>query len=151
MLTLFNSLQLYGLVDFVGGHQRVNGDIAASHIFFRNSRCINERPVCDPILAAYDQLGQVWQAGVMDAGFAKLRTLSATYKLPGGWARRVGASNGTFTLSGHNVARLWTAENEKFGHEVTDPEIRQSDALNAYNQESWPQFTSVIASLRFSF
>lgn len=151
MLTLFNSLRLYGLVDFVGGHHRVNGDLAASHIFFRNSRCINERPVCDPVLAGYDELAQIWQTGTMDAGFAKLRTLSASYILPASLARWVGASNGTFTLTGHNIARLWTAENDSFGHEVTDPEIRQSDALNAYNQESWPQFTSVIASFRFSF
>ena len=150
-VTLFRSLQLYGLIDFVGGHQRVNGDIAAGHIFFRNTRCINERPICDPVLAGYDALSQVWQAGVMDAGYAKLRTLSASYTLPVEWVQRVGASTGTFTLAGNNLARLWTAENEKFGHEVTDPEIRQSDVLNAYNQESWPQFTSVVASVRFSF
>ena len=151
-VTLFQSLQLYGLVDFVGGHQRVNGDIAASHLFFRNSRCINERPVCDPVLAGYDALSQVWQTGVMDAGFAKLRTLSASYTLPVEWVRRVGAATGSFTLAGHNLARLWTAENEKFGHEITDPEIRsQETVLDAYNQERWPQFTSVVASLRFSF
>jgi TonB-linked SusC/RagA family outer membrane protein len=151
-LTLFEVLRLYALADFQGGHWRNNGDVAASHIFFANSRCINERPICDPELAAYASLGEVWQAGTMKAGFAKLRTLSASYTLPGSLVGRIGASRGTITLAGQNLMRLWTAEDEMFGHRVTDPEIgKEGTALDTYNQESWPQFTTITTSIRLSF
>ena len=151
-VTLFGDLRLYALADYQGGHWRTNGDVAASHLFFANSRCINERPICDPELAAYASQGQVWQTGTMKAGFAKLRTLSATYTLPSSIVGRVGASRGTFTLAGHNLARLWTAEDSKYGHRITDPEIgKEGTALDTYNQELWPQFTTITTSLRLSF
>jgi TonB-linked SusC/RagA family outer membrane protein len=151
-LTLFEVLRLYALADFQGGHWRTNGDVAASHLFFANSRCINERPICDPELAAYASLGEVWQTGTMKAGFAKLRTLSASYTLPGSLVGRIGASRGTITLAGQNLMRLWTAEDEKFGHRITDPEIgKEGTAIDSFNQESWPQFTTITTSIRLSF
>lgn len=151
-VTLFGSLRLYALADFQGGNWRVNGDVGASHIFFANSRCVNERPICDPELAAYASLGEVWPTGTMKAGFAKLRTLSASYSLPSMIVGRVGASRGTLTLAAHNPFRLWTAENEKYGHEITDPEIgRENSATDNYNQELWPQFTTITTSIRLSF
>ncbi|MGH7506049.1 MAG: TonB-dependent receptor domain-containing protein, partial [Longimicrobiales bacterium] len=151
-LTLFGDLRLYALADYQGGHWRTNGDIAASHAFFTNSRCINERPICDPELAAYVGMGEVWQTGTMKAGFAKLRTLSASYALPSSLVGWIGASRGTITIAGHNLARLWTAENEKYGHEVTDPEIgKENTALDTYNQESWPQFRTITTGIRLSF
>lgn len=151
-LTLFGELRLYALADFQGGHWRVNGDVAASHLFFANSRCMNVQPICDPELAAYASLGQVWQTGTMRAGFAKMRVLSATYSLPSSILGRFGGSDGTFTLSAHNPFRIWTQEKEKYGHEITDPEIgKESTAVDVYNQELWPQLTTITASIRLSF
>jgi hypothetical protein len=151
-LTLFRDLRLYALADFQGGHWRTNGDVAGSHLFFANSRCMNERPICDPELAAYASLGEVWQTGTMKAGFGKLRTLSASYTLPGSFAARIGASRATITLAGQNVMRLWTARDEMYGHRVTDPEIgKEGTALDSFNQESWPQFTTITTSIRLSF
>ncbi|MBA2671568.1 MAG: TonB-dependent receptor [Gemmatimonadetes bacterium] len=149
-LTLFRNFTLHALVDFVGGFQRVNGDLAASHIFFRNSRTINEGS--DPILAAYDRRNQIWQTGIHDGGFAKLRNVSGTYTLPSTWAQRLGASRGSVTLSADNLRTLWIAEDNTFGHRITDPEIRSNnDGLNAFNQEKWPQFTRVLATFRLSY
>jgi TonB-dependent SusC/RagA subfamily outer membrane receptor len=151
-LTVFRDLRIYALGDFQGGHWRTNGDVAASHLFFANSRCINERPICDPELAAYASLGEVWQTGTMEAGFAKLRTLSASYSLPSWLVGRMGASGGTITLAGQNLMRLWTAKDEMYGHRITDPEIgKEGTALDSYNQESWPQFTTITTSIRLSF
>lgn len=151
-LTLWQNVRVYALVDFQGGHHRVNGDVAGSHLFFANSRCINERPICDPILAAYASLGEVWQTGTMEAGFAKLRNLSVTYTLPGSIVSRIGASRGTITVAGRNLARIWTAEEAAFGHPITDPEIgKESSAVDSYNQELWPQFRTITTSIRLSF
>jgi TonB-linked SusC/RagA family outer membrane protein len=151
-LTLFGDLRLYALIDYKGGNYRTNGDVGASHVFFTNSRCINERPICDPILAAYAGMGQFLPVGTMKAGFAKLRTLAASYELPQALAGRLGASRATLTLAGENLLRLWTAETEKYGHGITDPEIgKQGTALDTYEQEAWPQFTTITTSLRISF
>jgi len=151
-VTLFNDLRIYALADFQGGNWRINGDVGASHVFFANSRCINERPICDPELAAYAGLGQYQPAGTMKAGFAKFRTLSASYDLPRPWVQRIGSSRATLTLAAQNLFRIWTEEDEKYGHKITDPEIgKQSTALDTYHQEAWPQFTTITTSLRISF
>lgn len=151
-LTLFGNFRLYALADFQGGHTRVNGDVAGSHVFFGNTLCMNQQPICDPELAAYASMGQVWQTGTMDAGFAKLRTLSASYTLPSELLSWAGASRGTLTFTAQNPLRLWTAENEKYGHEITDPEIgREGSPTDGYHQESWPQLTTLTTSIRLSF
>jgi hypothetical protein len=55
-------------------------------------------------------------------------------------------------LAVQNPFRLWTEQNEKYGHEITDPEIgRESSATDVYNQELWPQFTTITTSIRLSF
>ena len=87
----------------------------------------------------------------MDAGWAKLRTVSATYDFPSSLASRVGADRASVTVAGRNLATLWVAEQEKFGHRLPDPETSEAQPLNAYIQESWPHLTSVEAVLRLSF
>jgi TonB-linked SusC/RagA family outer membrane protein len=151
-LTLWGNVRLYALADFRGGHTYVNGDVAASHVFFTNSRCINERPICDPELAAYASMGQWMQTGTMDNGFAKLRTVSASYTLPSSMTSRFGASRATLTLAAQNLFRLWTASEGKYGHKVIDPEVgKHTTVLDTYNQEGWPHFRTITTSLRISF
>jgi hypothetical protein len=151
-LTLFGNLRLYALATFEGGHWRTNGDIGGSHLFFGNSRCMSERPICDPELAAYATIGQWLSVGTMKAGFSKLRTLSASYELPASLIQKIGGSRATLTVAGQNLFRLWTAEDSRYGHKITDPEIgKQSTAVDTYHQEAWPQFTTITTSLRISF
>jgi hypothetical protein len=154
-LTLFRNLQLYGLVDYLGGRTLISGDIAAVHRFFLNSRAILERT--DPILLGYEALGGegLWQPGTIDGGFAKLRTISASYTFPERWARRVGASRLSLTLSAQNVATLWVGQRESFGHRQMDPEVQwffgATEDQGAYNQEGWPQMRRFLASLRVTY
>ncbi len=151
-LTLWRRFNLYAMGDFTGGNMIVKGDVAASHIFFRNSKCINEHPICSPILAAYDAMGEWLGVGTMKAGFSKLRDVSLSYTLPRSAVSRVGASAGSITFSGKNLATLWIAQNGTYGLHVVDPEIRkQSSLLDAYVQEQWPQFTTWTMSVRLSF
>src|SRR5690606_42128711 len=56
---------------------------------------------------------------VQDAGFARLREISASYTLPDSWARRAGASRATLTITGRNL------------HTWTDYEDRKSTRLNS--------------------
>ena len=84
-LTLWRNLQLFALVDFLGGNKILSGDIRASLMSFRNQRSILEAK--DPILLAYDILDTRRQPGIVKGGFAKLRQVSATYTFPQSWLR----------------------------------------------------------------
>lgn len=155
-LTLRGNLQLYGLVDYVGGYTLISGDIAAVHRFFLNSREMLERD--DPILLGYEALGGegLWQTGIINGGFAKLRTLSASYNLPRALVAKLRASGVAVTVSAENLATLWVAQREVFGHRQMDPEVRQqiggtTEGLSAYNQEGWPQLRRFFATLRITF
>ncbi len=155
-LTLFRNLQLYALVDWIGGLTMISGDIAAAHRFFLNTRAILERK--DPILLGYEALGGsgLWQTGIIDADFAKLRTVSATYTLPRPWAERIGASRISVTTSMDNVATLWVAQESVFGHRQMDPERANqvggaTPGMNAYNQEGWPMLRRFLTTLRITF
>jgi TonB-dependent SusC/RagA subfamily outer membrane receptor len=154
-ITLFDDLQLYALGEWESGHTRISGDVSAAHLFFRNSRCIHTD--CDPFLAAAEQLvgrgqGSLFTlAGLMDGGWAKLRTLSATYDLPASLTRSFGASRASVTLAARNLITLWVAQDEKFGHELPDPETSQAQPLSAFIQEAWPHFTTVEAAVRVTF
>ena len=94
-LTLFRNLQLYTQVDYVGGHTLLSGDIRASLMSFRNQIAILEAN--DPILMAYDILDIRRQPGTIDAGFAKLRDVSATYTVPAPLTERFGLSRASLT------------------------------------------------------
>ncbi len=154
-LTLFGKLQLYGLVDYVGGHKLISGDIAAVHRFFLNSREILERD--DPILLGYEAIGDVWQTGIIDASFAKFRTLSVNYTLPRSWAAKIRAAGVSVTAAFENVATLWVGQRESFGARQMDPEVRWSanfgttQGLSAYNQEGWPQLKKFAAIVRVTY
>ena len=154
-LTLFKNLQIYGLADYVGGMTKVFGDPAASHFFFLNSRAILERT--DAVLLGYEALGDLWQPGIWNAGFAKLRTLSATYHLPRDWAQRIGATRMSFNMAMENVGVLWQAQRtDPFGQGISEVERNQgtggaTEGLNAYQQEGWPQNKRFIATLRVTF
>jgi TonB-linked SusC/RagA family outer membrane protein len=150
-VTLFQNLQLFGQVDFVGGHTILSGDVRAAHMSFRNSRAIQERT--DPILLAYDILDTRRQPGIMKGGFAKLRDLSLTYNIPRRLTQRFGANRASFTVSARNFWTIWVAQKADFGHELIDPEIRNNDLTGqtAYNQEGWPQSRRLLATLRVTF
>jgi TonB-linked SusC/RagA family outer membrane protein len=152
-LTLFGNLQLFGLVDFLGGNTILSGDIRASLMSFRNQRAILE--ATDPILLAYDILDTRRQPGIVKGGFAKLREISATYHLPDWWLRGRGVSRASVTLSAHNLWTIWVQQRSDFGVRLTDPEIRNNAGTGAdpggllgYNQEGWPQLRRVLLTMR---
>jgi len=162
-LTINNSytrnsdLTFYALVDWVAGNTMVSGDIAAQHRFFLNSRAMHERT--DEVLLGYESLGGggLWQPGIIDAGFGKLRTLAVSYKLPNSLIDRVpGISGANLNFSMNNVATLWVDQEGGFGAKQMDPEVSNqlggaTEGLNAYNQEGWGQLRTMLFTLRLSF
>ena len=147
-------LRLLGLIDYVGGHHAIVGDVGAQHTFFRNSRASVSG---DPIVEAYrlDPNGP-GATGLFDAGFARLRTVSASYDLPKTLTNWLGASRGSVTLSAENMAFLWRAQKTSFGAEWIDPELlpNRSTDVNGnfgYTQESWPQLARIRTTFRFTF
>lgn len=146
-----------GVAEFQGGHWVSDGNVGGSHVFFNNSKAAVEQT--DPVLVAYQAIGAFGQLGMMKSGFGKLRNLSLTYEVPGTWAGLLGASRGSVTLTGANLATLWRAQDRVFGALGQDPEVRinspsfvnDPNLTNGFTQESWPQFRRFLATVRLSF
>jgi len=157
-LALGDNLQLFAQVDYQGGHTMINGTAAGAHLFFRVTRAIHERD--DPILLGYESLGPqgLNQAGLIDASFAKLRRVSATWTTPDRVASRIGAEQFTLTLAAHNLWTIWQATEDVFGYPIRDPEQRNTAArntdpggLHAYVQDGWPPIKRLMLTARVIF
>ncbi len=100
---------------------------------------------------------------VYQAGFLRLRELSASYTLPDALARRLRARRGLISFGMRNVAMLWTAEHgwstprsglirePLAGMEVWDPEVRSTGQLATEYQTVLPPTASATMTLRLSF
>ena len=158
--TIYKRLRVLALVDYSGGHTADVGDVGFGHIFFLNSQAILTGS--DQILSGYYGLsrqgygGAGDAAGLFNAGYARLRTVSVSYEFPNKVASLFGASRGLFTVSGENLAFVWRAQKEAFGVKWIDPEIRPNFAgdvtgSNGYVQESFAQAARVRFALRLTF
>jgi hypothetical protein len=159
-VTLFNRLRLYARVDGNGGHKQVNTEIRATHnqstseaVLLRNN----------PVLSA-TRVFENDKTGLHEAGFLRLREISATYDLPERFAARVGARRSTISLGMRNVAMLWTAQHgwdtPRDGHIVEplagmivwDPEVRGTGTSTGFSYQTvMPPTASATLTLRLSF
>lgn len=147
--------RVLALVDYVGGHHAVVGDVGAQHTFFRNSRTsiAGDNPVVQGYRGDPNGPGAT---GLMDASFARLRTVSLTYDLPNGISKALSATRGSITLAGENLMFLWRAQKDSYGQDWIDPELLPNRATDVtgnfgYTQESWPQLTRIRTTVRFTF
>jgi TonB-linked SusC/RagA family outer membrane protein len=150
-VTLFGKLRLMALVDFQGGMMYENGDIQAAHQNFLTTRQANAE-VKDPIFAAYQTVVPRAPLGLYDAGFAKLRELSASYTLPDRLAGRIGGSKASITAAWRNVATVWRAQSSIYGTHIPDSEMHNpGSALTARYQTLIPPSSQVVLSARVAF
>jgi len=147
--------RLLAVVDYLGGLHAVVGDVGAQHTFFRNSRTsiAGDNPIVQGVRNDPNGAGS---AGLMDAGFARLRTVSLTYDLTNRLAQMVNASRGSITVGAENLAFLWRAQPDSYGAPWIDPELlpnRSTDATGTYTytQESWPQLARFRTTVRFTY
>jgi len=159
-LTLWRTLRLEALIDATGGHKHLDSTAPAAHTSYCTTRACRYQD--DPIFQAYRAIGRN-PLGMYDAGFAKLREVSATYTLPGSWVGRFGASRGSLTLAGRNMMTLWTAQEgwdtPRSGlihiplgdGKVWDPEVRGTGARANSYQTTMPPLATGVLTLRLSF
>jgi len=153
----WRSLRLAAVVEFQGGHWVADGNVGGSHVFFNNSKASVEGT--NPILVAYQSMGDFGGTSIMKAGFGKIRNVSLTYTLPNQLAHSMRASGASVTLTGANLATIWRAQDSIFGAKAQDPEVRfnnpnayvDPNLTNGYTQESWPQYTRFLATIRMTF
>jgi TonB-linked SusC/RagA family outer membrane protein len=149
-INIMQRLRLTALVDFQGGMTYVDGEIQAGHQNFQNTAASN--PVIDPIYAAYQTVVPRTPLGLFDAGFAKLRELSASYNLPERFASRFGANNASLTGAWRNVAFLWRAQEEIYGTKLFDSEMRTPGTeLLARYQTMIPPASQIVVTARLGF
>jgi TonB-linked SusC/RagA family outer membrane protein len=149
--TLFGKLRLSALVDFQGGFMLEDGEIQAGHQNFLNTAQANAT-VKDPIFAAYQTVVPRAPLGLFDAGFAKLRELSATYTLPDRLAARIGSSSASLTGAWRNVALLWQAQDNIYGAKLFDSEIHNPGSeLTARYQTVIPPSSQIVFTMRLTF
>jgi TonB-linked SusC/RagA family outer membrane protein len=159
-VTLFQRLRLYGRVEGNGGHKQVNTEIRATHnqstseaVLLRNN----------PILQA-TRILENDRTGVYEAGFLRLREVSATYDLPDDAARRVlRARRASISAGMRNVAMLWTAQHgwdtprsgmvrEPIANMITwDPEVRAVGQTQVGFQTVMPPTASATFTVRLTY
>ena len=124
-VTLWRRVRVSGLLDGRFGNKLLN-DTEEFRCEFLICQAIN-----DPKASLADQARAVavittpaTEAGfVEDGGFVKLREISVTFMAPDKWARGIGASTLTFTVSGRNLA-TWT------NYRGIDPELNEAGQNN---------------------
>lgn len=149
-VTLWRNLRLAALIDFQGGMTYEDGEIQAGHQNFQNTAAAARRD--DPIFAAYQSVVPRAPLGFFDAGFAKLRELSASYTIPPSVVRHVGLSNASVTGAWRNVGFVWQAQKTVWGGKLFDSEMRTpgSELVSRY-QTMIPPASQVVFTLRTTF
>ena len=128
-----------------------DGEIQAGHQNFLNTAQANA-VVKDPIFAAYQTVVPRAPLGLFNAGFAKLRELSATYSLPDRVAARLGSTNASLTGAWRNVAFLWREQTDIYGAKLFDSEMHNPGSeLVARYQTMIPPASQVVLTARVAF
>jgi TonB-linked SusC/RagA family outer membrane protein len=157
-VTVLDRLRLYARVDGNGGHIQSDTEVRALHNQGSTLGVINK----DPLLTVYRAI-EADAPGTYQAGFLRLREVSATYTVPPSLFRRFGASSASISVAGRNLSMLWTAQDgwktsrdgmihiDIADQHVWDPEIRAVGDLSNGFQTIMPPTASFTTSLRLTF
>jgi TonB-linked SusC/RagA family outer membrane protein len=158
-VTIQQNLRLFARVDGNGGDWQSDTEIRAIHNLGESKASIL---LNDPILNEYRAI-DADAGGTFNAGFLRLRELSASYTLPTRFATRFGFRSSAVSVAMRNISMLWTAANgwntardgEVYvpiaGMHAWDPEIRAAGQLSQGYQTIMPPTASFVATLRLSF
>jgi TonB-linked SusC/RagA family outer membrane protein len=158
-VTLWDNLRLYARVDGNGGNWQSDTEIRALHNQGSTKAVVEQN---DPFLQTYRQI-EADAPSTYQAGFLKLRELSASYTLKSSLTQKFGASGGSVTLAGRNLSMLWTAEQgwntsrdgeiyvDVANQHVWDPEIRALGSLANGYQTIMPPTASFVATFRLTY
>ncbi len=149
-VVLLDRLTLHAVLGFAGGHQQFNSSeeflcgLLGGGPWGGTCPALFERgPDGEPAdaarIKARASLDGAFGPWIEDAGFARLRTVSARLELPEGWVARIGAVRGSVTVAGENLA-LFTR------YSGLDPEVNASGARHDLRLE----FFTLPPARRFS-
>jgi hypothetical protein len=158
-VTLWDNLRLYARVDGNGGNWQSDTEIRALHNQNSTQAVLLQN---DPFLQTYRQI-EADAPSTYQAGFLRLRELSASYTVKPSLAQRLGASAGSVTVAARNVSMLWTAQQgwntsrdgevyvDVAHQHVWDPEIRALGSLSNGYQTIMPPTASFVATFRLTY
>jgi len=158
-VTLWDNLRLYARVDGNGGHYQSDTEIRALHNQGSTKAVIEQN---DPFLQVYRQI-DTDAASTYQAGFLRLRELSAAYTFKPQLVQRFGASGGSVTVAARNLSMLWTAQQgwntsrdgeiyvDVANQHVWDPETRAVGSLSNGFQTIMPPTASFVVSFRLAY
>jgi hypothetical protein len=153
-------VRLFASIDGSGGNTQLDSSDPANHTTYCSSRACRVQD--DPILMAYRAIGRN-PTGMYNAGFLKLREVSATYTLPRVWAAHFGARAGSVSFAARNMMTLWTGQmgwNTPRGGNVIvplgngrvwDAETRGTGDLATGYQTVMPPLASAVMTVRMNF
>ena len=143
-------LRLNALVDFKSGHHKF--DFNTFGRCTNNARCRENYFPTEfdaPRIASISTSGSLVDFAIVDASFAKLRELSATYTLPARWASTLRASSASLSLAGREL-HTWTR------YEGLDPEATYLGGTRGGNYGNWeqgllPQLARVVVAVNLGY
>lgn len=111
-VTAFSNFRINAFFDWRGGYKKLDGNYRTRcGAFVLCKELFYPREENDLVKLAAVQAGTAYSFHLLDdAGFTRLRELSATYTLPTRWANAFRATRASVTLAGRNLA-LWTKFN----------------------------------------
>lgn len=144
-LNFMENWRLFALFDYAGGHYQFNVKDWRRDRAGLSWEVIN--PDADPNEVRSRMNATQTYYSVQEADFIKLRDLSLSYRLPARWVNQAGVSNTTLSLTGHNLAVLWT----KYGGQ--DPEVNFHGDADFSRVDSWtaPPMRRISASINVNF
>ena len=171
-LRLGDNLTLFAMAEWRGSHRIEGNDPLCRFFCYPNDRFAVEREV--PVILCAVESSDVCGGGASsrtihgaNAEFAKLREVSATFRLPTGWTDSAGVESASITLAGRDLF-TWQAQKctpdhipgfpECYGGTtVADPETRDSNqALTGGNPAgggvtALPGLSSFVLTMRVAF
>ena len=141
-LDLFGFVSIYALVDFKGGHYKLNNNTSFRCTFLGGGEYGG---ICPEMFerdadGEYTDNAKLWilasglggaradHLAIESADFAKLRTMSVRFTLPDNWAGLIGAGGASIALTGQNLY-TWT------DYSGLDPESSTYTGTNTRNEE----------------
>jgi TonB-dependent SusC/RagA subfamily outer membrane receptor len=145
-VTLFKNLRLYAMVDWQGGHTKLDNNLRIRCQIFDQCRENYFPEEFDSGDIADMQSGSPLRSFVfVGAGFAKIRELSLSWSMPPGIASRIGAKRLALTVTGRN---LHTFTN----YTGLDPEAGFVEfGFTNLEQDNTPQLATFMTSISVTF
>lgn len=150
-VTAFSNFRVNAFFDWRGGYKKLDGNFRTRcGAFVLCKELYYPRDEPDLVKLAAVQAGTAYTFHLLDdAGFTRLRELSATYTLPTRWANAFRSTRASVTVAGRNLA-LWTKFNG------VEPESgfnggTRGGQFGLWEQNVLPQPRQFVMTLNFSF